>query len=98
MGRDGKQTLNKMRIAAHLNEKLGLTKRESKEIVDCIFTAMSRELAVNNEVKISNFGTFGIRHKSVRPGRNPRTMAPVTVSARTVVSLHASQALKALVD
>lgn len=57
-----------------------------------------QELAQGEDVKISGFGNFQLRAKSPRPGRNPRTGEPIAIEARRVVTFHASQKLKAIVQ
>ena len=66
-------TLTKADIAKHLDEEIGLTNRESKEIVELFFQYISNALVNGKQVKISGFGNFTLHDKDERPGRNPRT-------------------------
>lgn len=86
--------LTKAQLAGLLFEKIGLNKRESKEIVDAFFELISACLLEGKDVKISGFGNFQIRTKAPRPGRNPRTGESIPIKARQVVTFHASHKLK----
>ena len=86
--------LTKAQLAGLLFEKIGLNKRESKEIVDAFFELISACLLEGKDVKISGFGNFQIRTKAPRPGRNPRTGESIPIKARRVVTFHASHKLK----
>jgi len=91
-------TLTKADIAKKLDEEIGLTHREAKEIVELFFDYISQSLINGKQVKISGFGNFVLNDKRERPGRNPRTGKPVPVSARRVVTFHCGQKLKARVE
>lgn len=91
-------TLTKADLAKHLDEEIGLTNREAKEIVELFFNYISDALIQGKEVKISGFGNFTLHDKNERPGRNPRTGEEVPVSARRVVTFHTGQKLKARVE
>lgn len=87
-------TLTKAELADLLFERLGLNKRESKDMIDAFFDLVTDSLVDGTDVKISGFGNFQIRTKAPRPGRNPRTGEPVAIEARRVVTFHASPKLK----
>ncbi len=91
-------TLTKADLAELLFDRLGLNKRESKDMVDAFFTIMHDALRGGQEVKLSGFGNFNIRRKAPRPGRNPRTGETIPIQARHVVTFHASHKLKAIVQ
>lgn len=91
-------TLTKADIAKHLDEEIGLTNREAKEIVELFFDYIGEALTKGQQVKISGFGNFTLHDKRERPGRNPRTGEEVPVSARRVVTFHCGQKLKARVE
>jgi integration host factor subunit alpha len=91
-------TLTKADLAKHLDEQIGLTNREAKEIVELFFQYISDSLVDGKQVKISGFGNFTLHDKSERPGRNPRTGEEVAVTARRVVTFHCGQKLKARVE
>lgn len=86
--------LTKAELADLLFEHIGLNKRESKEMVDSFFALISECLIRGEEVKLSSFGSFHLRTKSSRPGRNPRTGQAVTIKERAVVIFQPSNKLK----
>ena len=91
-------TLTKAELAELLFDRIGLNKRESKDIVEAFFDLLHEALVKGNEVKLSGFGNFVIREKGSRPGRNPRTGEAVPIKARNVVTFHSSNKLKAIVQ
>ncbi len=91
-------TLTKAELAELLFDRIGLNKRESKDMVEAFFEIVHGSLVQGQDVKLSGFGNFNIRRKAPRPGRNPRTGEPVPIKARQVVTFHASLKLKALVQ
>ena len=91
-------TLTKAELAALLFERLGLNKREAKDMVDAFFDLIHAFLVEGRDVKISGFGNFTIRRKAPRPGRNPRTGESIPIKARNVVTFHASHKLKGVVQ
>ena len=90
--------LTKAELAERLFEHVGLNKREAKEFVDSFFDVMRDALARGEQVKLSGFGNFDLRKKNQRPGRNPKTGEEIPITARRVVTFHASQKLKAAVE
>jgi integration host factor subunit alpha len=91
-------TLTKAELAELLFERLGLNKRESKDMVEAFFEFIHASLARGEDVKLSGFGNFQVRRKAPRPGRNPRTGESIPIGARNVVTFHASHKLKAVVQ
>jgi integration host factor subunit alpha len=91
-------TLTKAELADLLFERLGLNKRESKDMVEAFFELIHGSLVECSDVKLSGFGNFQIRRKAPRPGRNPRTGEAIPIKARQVVTFHASHKLKGLVQ
>ena len=91
-------TLTKAELADLLFERLGLNKRESKDMVEGFFDIINQALLRGEDVKVSGFGNFSIRRKAPRPGRNPRTGEPIPIRARNVVTFHASHKLKGIVQ
>ena len=91
-------TLTKAELAGLLFERLGLNKRESKDMVEAFFDLIHATLVSGADVKLSGFGNFNIRRKAPRPGRNPRTGEAIPIKARNVVTFHASHKLKAVVQ
>ena len=91
-------TLTKAELADLLFERLGLNKRESKDMVEAFFELIHGSLVEGNDVKLTGFGNFAIRRKAPRPGRNPRTGEAIPIKARNVVTFHASHKLKGVVQ
>ena len=91
-------TLTKAELAELLFEQVGLNKREAKDMVETFFDEIRDALERGESVKLSGFGNFQLRDKPQRPGRNPKTGEEIPISARRVVTFHASQKLKAMVD
>jgi integration host factor subunit alpha len=91
-------TLTKAELAELLFERLGLNKRESKDMVEAFFDIIHQTLVSGQDVKMSGFGNFNIRRKAPRPGRNPRTGEAIPIKARNVVTFHASHKLKGVVQ
>ena len=87
-------TVTKMELANVLFDELGLNKREAKEFVDLFFEEIRSALESGDNVKFSGFGTFSLRDKPQRPGRNPKTGEEIPVSARRVVTFKAGQKIK----
>ncbi|MDQ8033701.1 integration host factor subunit alpha [Bordetella genomosp. 1] len=92
------RTLTKAELAELLFERVGLNKREAKDIVDTFFEEIREALARGDAVKLSGFGNFQVRDKPPRPGRNPKTGETIPIAARRVVTFHASQKLKSVVE
>ena len=90
--------LTKAEMAERLYEDVGLNKREAKEFVDAFFDVLREALERGEQVKLSGFGNFDLRRKNQRPGRNPKTGEEIPITARRVVTFHASQKLKANVE
>ena len=87
-------TVTKMELANLLFDELGLNKREAKEFVQLFFEEIRSALENGDNVKFSGFGSFSVRDKPQRPGRNPKTGEEIPVSARRVVTYKASQKIK----
>lgn len=91
-------TLTKADLADLLFEQVGLNKREAKDMVEAFFEEVRTALETGDSVKLSGFGNFELRKKSERPGRNPKTGEEIPITARRVVTFHASQKLKSRVE
>ncbi|MEY2944212.1 MAG: hypothetical protein RLY97_2226 [Pseudomonadota bacterium] len=88
------QTLTRADLAEAMNKKLGLSRSDSMGMVESILDLMSDSLAKGDNVKISGFGTFLLRDKAQRIGRNPKTGVEVPITPRRVLTFRASQKLK----
>ncbi|AJP57909.1 integration host factor subunit alpha [Pandoraea faecigallinarum] len=91
-------TLTKAELAELLFEHVGLNKREAKDMVEAFFESIRDALESGDSVKLSGFGNFQLRDKPQRPGRNPKTGEAIPIAARRVVTFHASQKLKSMVE
>jgi integration host factor subunit alpha len=92
------ETLTKADISNLFFEQVGINKREAKEMVEAFFEEIRDALERGEDVKLSGFGNFQLRDKPLRPGRNPKTGEEIPISARRVVTFHASQKLKSDVE
>lgn len=90
--------LTKAEVAEHLFEKVGLSKRDAKDMVEVFFEEIRETLEAGEQVKLSGFGNFDLREKSERPGRNPKTGEDIPISARKVVTFRPGQKLKSRVE
>ena len=88
-------TVTKSSLAQAISEFSGLAVAYSLEIVDIYFREIEDGLVRDGEVKIMGLGTFTLRHKKSRMGRNPKTGEPAEIAARNVVSFRPSKNLKA---
>ncbi|MEW6292319.1 MAG: integration host factor subunit alpha [Pseudomonadota bacterium] len=91
-------TMTKAELADLLFEKVGLNKREAKDMVEAFFEEVRTALEQGDSVKLSGFGNFQLRDKPQRPGRNPKTGEEIPITARRVVTFHASHKLKDTVE
>ena len=87
-------TLTRADLAEALNRKLGLSRSDSLGMVESILDHMTVALEHGENVKISGFGTFLLRDKGQRVGRNPKTGIEVPITPRRVLTFRASQMLK----
>lgn len=90
--------LTKAQLAEALFERIGLNKREAKDMVDGFFDLITERLEAGEDVKLAGFGNFQLRTKAPRPGRNPRTGEIIPIGERRVVTFHPSQKLKELLQ
>ena len=79
-------------------KNVGLSRNESAKLVDSVFNEILSSLRQGDDVKISSFGTFVVRKKKERIGRNPKTGEEVPITARSVVTFRASNVLKSRVN
>ena len=87
-------TLTRADLGETINRKLGLSRAESLAMVEGILAHMCGALAKGENVKISGFGSFVLRDKNERIGRNPKTGVEVPITPRRVLTFRASQLLK----
>ena len=87
-------TLTRADLADAINRKLGFSRAESLGMVESILSHVCEALSEGENVKISGFGTFLLRDKAQRIGRNPKTGIEVPITPRRVLTFRASQMLK----
>lgn len=87
-------TLTRADLAEVINRKMGFSRSESLDMVEAILGKMSDAMADGENVKISGFGSFVLRNKKERIGRNPKTGVEVPITPRRVMTFRASQKLK----
>ena len=90
--------LTKAEMAEHLFEKLGINKRDAKDLVETFFEEVREALESGEQVKLSGFGNFDLSQKNERPGRNPKTGEDIPIKARRVVTFRPGQKLKSRVE
>ena len=87
-------TLTRADLADTINRKIGLSRAESLAMVEAILAHMCESMVRGENVKISGFGSFILREKAERIGRNPKTGVEVPITPRRVMTFRASQLLK----
>jgi|TARA_B100001029_G_C15051161_1_gene450812 integration host factor, alpha subunit len=92
------KTTTRSTLSEAVFKNVGLSRNESASLVDSVFNEILKSLISGKDVKISSFGTFIIRNKKERIGRNPKTGEEVPITARSVVTFRASNVLKSRVD
>lgn len=88
------KTLTRMDLSEAVFREVGLSRNESAQLVEGVLEHMSDALVKGEQVKISSFGTFSVRDKSARIGRNPKTGEEVPISPRRVLTFRPSHLLK----
>ncbi|SDX63322.1 integration host factor subunit alpha [Roseicitreum antarcticum] len=90
----GEKTLTRMDLSEAVFREVGLSRNESAQLVESVLEHVSNALAAGEQVKISSFGTFNVRDKTARIGRNPKTGEEVPISPRRVLSFRPSHIMK----
>lgn len=90
----GEATLTRADLAEMLNRHIGLSKAESADVVESVLKHISDALEQGEHVKISGFGTFTLRDKRERIGRNPKTGIEVPIAPRRVLTFRPSQIMR----
>jgi integration host factor subunit alpha len=88
------KTLTRMDLSEAVFREVGLSRNESADLVESVLKNMSDALATGENVKISSFGTFGVRDKTARIGRNPKTGEEVPIHPRRVLTFRPSHLMK----
>jgi len=92
------QTVTRADLAEAVYREIGLSRSESSELVESVIDYISGALLNGEQVKLAGFGTFSLRDKKERIGRNPKTGVEVAITPRRVLTFKASQILKERVD
>ena len=92
------KTTTRSTLSEAVFKNVGLSRNESATLVDSVFGEILKSLIQGSDVKISSFGTFVVRQKKERIGRNPKTGQEVPITARSVVTFRASNVLKSKVN
>ncbi len=92
------QTITRSQISEAVYREVGLSRNESAELLESVLTKISNTLAGGESVKISSFGSFSVRSKGQRIGRNPKTGEEVPILPRKVLIFRPSQVLKSRID
>ena len=87
-------TLTRMDLSEAVFNAVGLSKNESSDLVENVLKHMADALVEGEQVKISSFGTFSVRNKAERAGRNPKTGEEVTIEPRRVLTFRPSHLMK----
>ena len=89
-----KKTWTRNDIIEAISDNVGLSLSDAAIIIEEIFEIILSELEKGDDVKISSFGTFSVKHKKLRIGRNPKTGVEAPIKARNVVTFSSSNILK----
>ena len=94
----GGKTLSRADLADAVVRKIGLPRNESQELVELVLDQISSALSRGEGVKLSSFGSFGVRDKGQRIGRNPKTGEEVPITPRRVLVFRASNIMKTRIN
>lgn len=91
-------SLNKTELIANVAEKLGGTKKDAEKVVTAFFSTIEQTLSQNNALQIIGFGTFEVKERAARKGRNPQTGKKIKIKASKLPVFRAGKTLKDLVN
>ena len=89
-----RSNLTRRDLTQAINDQLGFPRNSAGELVDEVFTCLKQTLLKKEKIKLVQFGTFTVRQKSARIGRNPRTGETMEITKRCMVSFKASKQLR----
>ena len=92
------KTVTRLDVAEAIYTEVGLSRKDSNEILDMIVDEIVKELSAGKDVKLSSFGTFSLRDKNARTGRNPKTGVEAVISSRRVISFKPSQTMRKIIN
>jgi len=90
--------LNKTELIASVAEKTDLTKKDTEKVVNALFQSIEEALAAGDKVQLIGFGTFEVRERAEREGRNPQTNETIKIPASKVPAFKAGKSLKEAVN
>lgn len=90
--------MNKDEMVNILSQRTGFMKKDSEVMLDAVFQIITEALAAGDKVQIANFGTFEVKHRAPRTGRNLRANVPVPIPAKQVPSFKPGKVLKTLIE
>ena len=91
-------TITRVQLTEAVYQEVGLSRNESSELVESLLSEVSAALVRGEMVKFSSFGSFSVRDKNERVGRNPKTGEEVPIVSRRVITFRASQVLKSAIN
>ncbi len=92
------QTITRAQLSEAVYQEVGLSRNESADLLESVLSYISESLAAGESVKISSFGSFSVRQKGQRTGRNPKTGEEVPILPRKVLVFRPSQVLKSRIN
>lgn len=92
------KTVTRLDVAEAIYTEIGLSRKDSNDILDMIIDEIIKELSLGRDVKLSSFGTFSLHDKKARTGRNPKTGVEAVISSRRVISFKPSQTMRKLIN
>jgi integration host factor subunit alpha len=98
MNKKNINALTRADIASSITDAFDISRHEASQLVDDVFNIIALALVEDEIVKLSGFGTFSIRNKKERIGRNPKTLEEAIISSRKVVTFKSSKILKKAVN
>lgn len=91
-------TVTRADVAEIICKEVGLSRKDASDILDNVLDEVVQELVVGNDVKLSSFGTFSLKDKNKRMGRNPKTGVEAEISPRRVISFKPSQTMRKIIN
>ncbi|HKQ95974.1 MAG TPA: integration host factor subunit alpha [Aestuariivirgaceae bacterium] len=92
------KTLTRADLSESVHRQVGLSRTESADLVKLILDTMTDSIVSGDSIKLSSFGTFLVRHKTGRVGRNPKTGQEVPITPRRVLVFRPSQVMKNVIN
>ena len=90
--------MTKVELASKVAEKCGITKKDAEKAITAVVDSITEALAAGEKVSLIGFGTFEVKERSAKLGKNPRTGESIKIAARKVPAFKAGKALKDSVD